>query len=238
MKKISIITIAYNNLSGLKRTVESVYLQTAFDKIEYIIIDGASSDGTVEYLKSLPHSIIWISEPDRGISHAFNKGIERSSGEMILCLNSGDIFADNTVVEKVMNDMEDLEADIFSYKVKVTESVFIPSTDDEGKIWNGCEEPHQGTFVRRRVYDEIGGYSEEYKIRMDYHFFARCKKNNYSFKYYPDIIVEYEPGGTSMAIENRRRFWREGMSVKMMYDIAPTIKDFCKAIIYSRNKDI
>ena len=237
MKKISIITITYNNLFGLKRTVESVYLQTAYDQIEYIIIDGASSDGSVEYLKSLPDSIIWISEPDRGISHAFNKGIERSSGEMILCLNSGDIFTDNNVVKEVIKDIENSDADIISYKVKVTDSVFIPSTDVEQKIWNACEEPHQGTFVKRRIYDEIGGYSEEYKIRMDYHFFARCKSKKYSFKYFPTIIVEYEPGGTSMAIGNRRRSWREGMSVKMLYDIETTVKDFCKAIIYSRHKD-
>lgn len=232
MKRISIITIAYNNLSGLKRTVESVCRQTAYDQVEYIVIDGASTDGTKDYLESLPDTINWISEPDRGISHAFNKGIERSHGEMILCLNSGDVFAGDDVVEKVIKDIDNTGADIVSYKVRVTDSIFIPSIDDEMKVWYGCEEPHQGTFVKRKVYEEIGGYSEEYRIRMDYHFFARCKNNKYSFKYFPIVIAEYEPGGTSMATENRKRFWREGMSVKMMYDIVTSFKDFLKMFRY------
>ena len=190
MKKISVVTISYNNFEGLKKTVESVCKQTAFEQIEYVIIDGASTDGTRKYLEALPETIKWISEPDRGISHAFNKGIEKTTGEYILCLNSGDAFVDNNVIENVLKDMVNTSADIISYKVRVTDNLFIPSIDDEDKIRTRCEEPHQGTFVRRKVYEEIGGYSEEYKIRMDYHFFARCMKKGCSYKYIMDPWIQ------------------------------------------------
>ncbi len=232
MKKISIITIANNNLSGLKKTVDSVCSQTAFDQLEYIIIDGDSTDGTKDYLNTLPNSISWTSESDRGISHAFNKGIKKSTGEMILCLNSGDVFSGADVIEKVIEDFKSFNVDIISYKVKVTDRVYIPSINEEEEIYIECEEPHQGTFVKRNVYEEIGGYSEEYKIRMDYHFFARCKKNKCTFKYVNRIISEYEPGGISMVKENRHRFWREGMSIKFLYEIPFSWKDFIKWIYY------
>ena len=232
MVKISIITIAYNNYNGLKKTVDSVINQTAIDSIEYIIIDGASSDGTREYLEKLPDKVKWISEKDRGISHAFNKGLKLASGEMILCLNSGDCLIDKNVIESVLKDIDKKKVDILSYKVKVTNDTFIPATDDQRAIWEFCEEPHQGTFVSKRVYDLIGGYSEEYKIRMDHHFFARCKAKGFSFCFIPEIIVEYEPGGVSMAQENRKKFWREGMSVKMLYNIPISLKDMVKFFVY------
>ena len=102
---ISIITITYNNLVGLMKTVNSVLQQSQILNIEYIIIDGGSSDGTKEYLESLPQYVSWISEPDRGISHAFNKGIEKASGDMLLFLNSGDSFLDFDIIKNMLSDI-------------------------------------------------------------------------------------------------------------------------------------
>lgn len=230
--KISIITINYNNINGLKRTVKSVLEQSRLDLIEYIIIDGASNDGSFEYLKSLPPDIKWVSEKDKGISDAFNKGLKFATGDTILCLNSGDSLLNDTVIENVINDLKTLNVEILSYKVRVTNDTFIPATNDEDEIYNSCTEPHQGTFVSSNLYKTIGGYSEEYKIRMDYHFFARCRKYGGSFKYINKEIVKYEEGGTSMKLENRIRFWKEGMSIKLMYKLKIGIKDLIKFIIY------
>lgn len=225
---ISIITITFNNLEGLKRTVNSVLLQSAKDKYEYIIVDGGSTDGTLEYLKKLPDSVKWISEKDRGISDAFNKGIKKATGDAILMLNSGDTFVDNSIIERVVNEWTKENVDILSYKVQVDDNTFIPSLNDSQKIKLLCEEPHQGTIVSKSVYEDIGGYSEEFKLRMDYHFFARCKEKNYKFAFIPIIIVNYEPGGVSMKIENRRKFWEEGMAVKFKYHIRLSFKDYIK----------
>lgn len=230
--KLSIITITYNNLEGLKKTVDSVCCQSYFDKIEYIIIDGASTDGTQEYLTTLAPEIKWISEKDRGISHAFNKGLSKVTGDMVLCLNSGDVIVESKTIESIWDVLEKPGKDIVSFKVQVDSNTFIPAKDDENWVWESCNEPHQGTFVAKKVYDKVGGYSEEYKIRMDYHFFARCRHNNCSFLYKPQIIVKYEPGGVSMKKENRIRFWKEGMSVKLLYGEKIINKDILKLIVY------
>lgn len=229
----TIITINYNNSSGLQKTVNSVLSQSRRDLIEYIIIDGASTDGSVDFLQTLPSDIYWISEKDRGISDAFNKGLKKSTGSAILMLNSGDFFIKNDVIETVSRDWDTCKVDLLSYRVRVNRNITIPSVDDESVIYNSCTMPHQGTFVSRRCYDEIGCYSEELKIRMDYHFFARCRAKSFSFKYIPQDIVSYEEGGTSMALNNRSRFWKEGMSVKLMYDIKIELKDFVKFFVFS-----
>src|SRR5688572_27521016 len=100
MPKISIITINYNNLDGLKRTVDSVVNQT-WQEFEYIVIDGGSTDGSGAYIESKSkHFHYWVSEPDKGIYNAMNKGIVKATGEYLLFLNSGDHFFNDTVLEK------------------------------------------------------------------------------------------------------------------------------------------
>lgn len=232
-KKVSIITITLNNIIGLKTTMDSVLKQKNYDDIEYIIIDGASNDGTQEYLKELDvNRVKWISEKDRGISHAFNKGIQLSGGDAVLFLNSGDYFINDDVVHRYLEDWQKDNADIMSYKVQIDDGRTIPSNDDENHIWTHCNMPHQGTFVLKKVYDEMDGYSETYKIRMDYDFFARCVKRGYKFRYIPMIIAHYEAGGISMKKENRKRFWQEGMAVKYLYGLRIEYKDYFKFFYY------
>lgn len=233
--KISIVTISYNNINGLQKTVESVLSQSFFSHIEYIIIDGDSNDGTREYLKSLPPSVLSISEPDRGISDAFNKGVKLSTGDYVLCLNSGDTFNNQNIIETIYEDILKFHPDVISYKVKVSENLYIPSSTSEKEIKESCTMPHQGSFVSKSLYNSIGGYSEEYKIRMDFHFFARCRKRGFSFKYIDSVICNYEPGGTSMAKANRYRFFKEGLSIKLLYNIKTTLKDLIKFVLY-KNK--
>ena len=104
---ISIITINLNNKDGLKRTIESVINQTKFDIIEYIIIDGGSTDGSVDLIKQYQDKIsYWVSEKDTGIYNAMNKGIDASTGEYSLYLNSGDYLYTNDVIEKIMDKLD------------------------------------------------------------------------------------------------------------------------------------
>lgn len=232
---ISIVTINYNNLEGLKKTVESVLHQTAVNSIEYIVIDGFSTDGCQDYLQSLPNNVIWVSERDKGISDAFNKGLKKATGECVLFLNSGDVLINNNVIEIVIKDWAQKKVDILSYRVKVNDTTFIPSKSLSTKeIFDTCCEPHQGTFISSKVFNLIGGFSEEYKIRMDYHFFARCKESDFSFDYIPKDIVLYEEDGVSMKKENRVKFWKEGLSVKILYNIEFSFKDWIKCLLYIR----
>ena len=233
--KVSIVTIVFNDKNGLVKTLESIKKQT-YKNIEYIIIDGNSTDGTIEVIKDNDQYITaWISEQDKGISDAFNKGISRCTGDIVFFLNAGDTFIDNTIVTKVVKEWSNDKVDVLFYKVKVNEDTFIPGNkykDREEDIWNEGQVPHQGAFIRREVFQSIGGFNLEYRIRMDFEFFARCKKNTCSYKYVPDIIVDYEMGGTSMKKSNRATFWKEGMSIKFLYNIPLHTKDIIKVVIF------
>lgn len=102
--QLSIITINRNNAAGLRRTIESVVSQTAFNQIEYIVIDGASTDGSKEVIMEFADKLTyWISEPDTGIYNAMNKGIKVATGEYCQFLNSGDWLAENKVIEDMTN---------------------------------------------------------------------------------------------------------------------------------------
>ena len=227
---ISVITITLNNISGLRKTVDSVVNQKCFDSIEYIIVDGGSTDGTKEYLEDVPQKITWVSEKDNGISDAFNKGIRLSKGDIILMLNAGDIFIDSNVLSRVVDDWASYNVDVLSYEIrkKARKTEHGNSTRNNLK-W--CEIPHQSTFVARRVYEAVGYYSQEYKIRMDYHFFARCKIAGMSHLIMPITLVEYEGNGISTLKKYRYRNWEEALSVKLLYGIPLSYKDVMKMAI-------
>lgn len=233
--KISIITIVYNNVTGIKRTIESITNQT-YPNIEFIVIDGGSSDGTVEFIRDNIDKIsFWISEKDEGIADAFNKGLAHVTGDLVFFLNSGDTFIDSKVVNNVVNKWLENQVDILFYKVQVTDKIYIPSNeykDDEKSIWKMADIPHQGAFIKSNLFKNIGIFNINYQIRMDFEFFARCKLNKCTYHFIPQVIVSYEPGGKSMISSNRKKFWKEGMSVKYLYDIPLTYKDKIKAVLY------
>lgn len=173
MPKLSIITINYNNLEGLKRTVESVLNQT-WQEFEYIVIDGGSADGSKEYIESQNDKIdYWVSEPDLGIYNAMNKGITKASGEYLLFLNSGDHFYSNEVLKE--NHRSIVDYDLIYCNLEIS---------DNDKIWiHKCPKelnfsymflrslPHPATFIKAELFDRIGLYNEDYKIISDWIFF-------------------------------------------------------------------
>ncbi len=226
---ISIVTITLNNLSGLRKTVDSVVNQKYFDSIEYIVVDGGSIDGTKQYLEKLPTKITWVSEKDKGISDAFNKGILLSKGNIILMLNAGDYFVGPDSLSRVADDWASSNTDILSYEIRNADGLKKDSVKRNSTEW--CEIPHQSTFVARRVYETVGYYSQEYHIRMDFHFFARCKNAGMRFLNIPVPLVVYEGNGISTLKDYRHRNWREALSVKLLYGIPLSCKDVMKMVI-------
>lgn len=208
MPLVSIVTVCYNSVDTIEKTIQSVVSQT-YDNVEYIIVDGGSTDGTVDIIKKYDKQIArWISEPDEGISDAFNKGIAMASGDWIELLNSGDMFFDNQIVSQlsdiVKRHPEFLIITGFSKFGKIT----IPKKKISNKslLSKRALISHQASFVHRSVYDEVGYYDKSLKIRMDYDFWLRALKCR-RFYFWDKILVDYAEGGLSGS--DVRLFYRE-----------------------------
>lgn len=177
---ITVITIVYNGEKYLEGTILSVLNQT-YDNVEYIIIDGGSTDGTLDIVQKYEHFIdYWISEKDQGISDAFNKGIMAAQGEWIGLLNADD-FYESTAIETVMKSLNNSYGFMFggcTYIKDDGEQTYIqPDSDYTSKISYVMPRIHHPTiFVHQSVYSTYGGFDLSYKIAMDYDFFLRLHK--------------------------------------------------------------
>ncbi len=176
-RKLSIISVNYNNAAGLQKTIESVVAQT-FRNFEFIIIDGNSTDTSVDIIKRYAdHLNYWISEPDKGTYHAMNKGIKIAKGEYCYFLNSGDYLFDSTVIERIFAEKAD--ADIISgnvLKMRPNNKFRRVSSPETISLHKLCIHslPHQATLIKRSLFDEIGYYNESYKIVSDWEFFLKA----------------------------------------------------------------
>ncbi len=187
MIKLSIITINLNNLPGLVRTFESVISQT-YPCIEYIIIDGASSDGSKEFIEAKSDKLAkFISEPDRGIYNAMNKGLQYATGEFILCLNSGDYLYSNDTISnavKSVNENSDLVAFDLLYKTGNLYELKKNPKSVSVSYFTKHVLYHPGVFVSRKVHERYGYYDESMRIAADWAFFlkiAGLNKCNYQY---------------------------------------------------------
>jgi glycosyltransferase involved in cell wall biosynthesis len=173
MTKISIITINYNNLEGLKRTMESVINQT-WQEFEYIIIDGGSNDGSAVYIESQSANLnYWISQPDKGIYNAMNKGILKATGEYLLFLNSGDELYDLEVLNKAhftVHTEDFVYFDIFLLFANETKTHQYPELLNHESFITGSL-GHPTTFIKRDLFGKIGLYDESLNIVSDWKFF-------------------------------------------------------------------
>ena len=172
-KKISIITINYNNLEGLKRTVESVVNQT-WQEFEYIVIDGGSTDDSATYIESQnAHFDYWVSEPDKGIYNAMNKGIAKANGEYLLFLNSGDHLYNENVLEESHSRLMGYDLIYFDMQIVNNKASVIYSYPSKIKFsfMYGGSLPHPATFIKATLFKKFGFYDENYKIVSDWKFF-------------------------------------------------------------------
>ncbi len=212
-KKISIITVCYNSAVTIRDTIESVLTQDYLN-IEYIIVDGASKDGTMDIVRQYGDKIDRvISEPDNGIYDAMNKGIGVATGDIIGLLNADDFYADGTVLESVsqcfLKDNVDIVYGDLCYvrKDKPTEIVryWKSSEYKPDKFKHGWVPPHPTFFVRRNVYQKNDGlYDTGFKLASDFELMLRClfaKKMN--SRYLPKVLVKMRLGGkTNQSLTN------------------------------------
>jgi glycosyltransferase involved in cell wall biosynthesis len=214
MTKVSIVTVVYNNSQTIRCAIESILAQD-YPNIEYIIIDGASTDGTIEIVKSYGDRITkFISEPDRGIYDAMNKGISLASGDIIGILNSDDFYASTDIISTVVNTMDKLQVDsVFGDLVYVkpdnlTKIVrYYPSDKFHPELFAyGWEPPHPTFFVKRTAYQKYGLFKTSYKIGADFDLMSRfLYKSNISHAYIPKVMVYMRTGGTST--KNLNAIW-------------------------------
>lgn len=203
--RYSVITINYNNKDGLRRTIESVISQTTSD-FEYIIIDGGSTDGSIDVIKEYVDNItFWISEPDKGIYHAMNKGTSHAIGDYLIYMNSGDCFHSPTSLRAANNYTED----IICGKILRGPST-IPCGHNKSSITMvdliRDTLPHQAMFIKRNLL-ERHPYDEKYKIYSDGKFaIESIIFDNCTFRNIEAIIADYDINGISA---NFNKKWNE-----------------------------
>ena len=201
--KYSIITINYNNRNGLKETIESVINQSCKD-FEYLVIDGGSTDGSVEIIQQYADKIsYWVSEADRGIYHAMNKGIEQAHGEYLNFMNSGDCFSDNFVLENIINSL--CSYDIVTGKVICDGKIggFWKTDITMLDLAQGTL-AHQATFIKKTLFSNRT-YDETLKIISDWKFWIETLIfDNASFLNTNVLVSKIEPYGISMTNQKLR----------------------------------
>lgn len=215
---VSIVTVTYNAKHTIKQTIESIVNQS-YHHIEYIIIDGASVDGTLTIIEKYSQYIRkHISEPDGGIYDAMNKGISLATGEIIGLLNAGDVYLPQTI-EKVVNVFLDDTCDIvhgnmLAYSNTPSDGILI-----KGNI-SGMHSKqtinHPTCFVRRRIYEKFGMFDLKYQIASDYEFLLRCMRENVVFYHLDDTLAAYQRGGISTTCKTDIEVYR----IKRRYKIA------------------
>ena len=210
--KVSIITVCYNAANTIADCLASVNAQTV--PVEHIIIDGASTDNTVDLIRKIsPHARI-VSEPDSGIYDAMNKGLRLATGNIIGILNADDFYAGHHVIEKVLSMFQESGADaLFADLVYVRPD----NLDQVVRYYSGAKftpdkfawgwmPPHPTFFVRRELYERYGLFRTDYQIAADYELTARfLARHQARYVYLPEVIVRMRTGGVST--RNLRSNW-------------------------------
>ena len=244
--KISIITVCKNPGDAIKRTVESVLAQT-YNDIEYIIIDGASTDGTVEWLEDInspdpsvdsgPPSLSkreglgvsfkFLSEPDTGIYNAMNKGTALATGDFLLFLNAGDYLAGGDVIADVVGNIEKNKGvcDIYFGDI-ISED---PDSGERYEVQNRLKNinsiksffwsvPHAAAFIKKDALTKAGGYDENFKIAADYDFFVKAfVVEDMKYCYIPLNVSVFQTGGVSSNPANKKLLKSENLKVIEKY---------------------
>lgn len=180
MKRITIITVNYNNLDGLRKTIKSVKSQS-YPAIEYIVIDGGSTDGSKTYLEELQDSFsYWISEKDNGIYDGMNKGLMHATGDYVLFLNSGDYLKNSKALIKVMQsinadpDLIICRQAFINPQGKLSRSPILRQKHIRPGFFISSTFPHQATLIKRSLFEYHGGYDLRFKVSADWVFWVKA----------------------------------------------------------------
>jgi len=212
--RISVITVTFNSAPTITDTVESVLSQTYSD-VEYLIVDGASTDQTLEKLEPYRDRLAGLlSEPDQGMYDAMNKGIAQAKGDVVAILNSDDVYADAEVLSRVAECFEVSGADCVygdlhyvSPDLSTVVRDWRSGTYQSGQFKRGWHPPHPSFFVKRSVYEALGGFKPDLKIAADYEFMLRVlQKQGCAVAYLPEVLVKMRTGGASN--QSVRNIWK------------------------------
>lgn len=215
MSRLSIITVCLNNKEGLAKTLQSIFHQS-FKDYEIILIDGGSTDGSVDLIRSYNEKIkYWISEKDNGVYHAMNKGIMKANGEYCLFLNSGDSLTNNEILQYVFS--KEPEADIIYgnlIRQKGAKKYRINRYPDKLTLYHFyapvASLHHQASFIKRTLFDQYGLYREDLKIVADWEFFFRLIiLNNCKTRHINKNISIFDSGGMSSGGRNSEQHLKD-----------------------------
>jgi len=211
MLKISIITVTFNSASTLRNTLESVLVQT-YPELEYIVVDGNSKDSTIEIIKEyelkFEGRMHWLSEPDKGLYDAMNKGIRMATGEIVGIINSDDFYHRNDIISEIAKAFEEYNAQAIFADVRFVNPSNLNKTVRYYRSKNfspkrfrfGFMPPHPTFFTYRKNFELYGYYKTDYKIAADYELLIRfLYKNRLSYKYLPLDVMKMRTGGASTA---------------------------------------
>jgi glycosyltransferase involved in cell wall biosynthesis len=234
--KISVITACYNSSSTIRDTIESVLSQD-YTSIEYIIIDGKSTDNTLSIINEYSSRITKVvSEKDNGIYFALNKGIQLATGDVVGILHADDLYNSASVLSSVMKKMEIADA--------VYGDLQYVDRTDTGKVirnWKsglyhagmfkkGWMPPHPTFFLKKKCYDQFGLYDTSFKTAADYELMLRMiHKLGISIAYIPEVLVKMRVGGVSnVTLKNRWRANREDKRAWTVNDLTPGMLTFIR----------
>lgn len=228
---VSIITVCYNSASTIEDTIQSV-LRQSYPDIEYIIIDGASTDGTLKIIEKYKDNISTIlSEKDKGMYDAINKGIELCNGEVIGILNADDFYIDDNAIGEVVAKMQEekadsLYSDLYYVAAEDTNKVirnWVSGKYNRQKFLYGWMPPHPTFFVKRTAYEKYGCFNLSLKSAADYELMLRFLfKNNLSTSYIPRALVRMRVGGMSnVSLKNRIKANKEDRKAWRMNGLRP-----------------
>lgn len=203
--KVSVVTAVRNGAATLAGTLQSVASQR-LAAIEHVIIDGASTDGTLDVVREHGgHVGVVVSEPDAGVYDAFNKGLRHASGELIGFLSAGDRYADEDAVAKLVRAAQDTGADAVFGDLAIVDGAtramlrrYRSRPFSASRVAYGYMPAHPTLLVRRSVFERFGGFNTAYRIAGDFEFVARAfGRGGISYAYVPEILVHMEDGGLS-----------------------------------------
>ena len=201
--KISIITITYNSEKTLEETIKSIANQN-YDNIEYLIVDGGSTDATLDIVKKYESAVTkYISEKDDGISDAFNKGIRMATGDIIGIINSDDMLYEGAL--KKLSDNYSPEIDVFYGNALICdengmEKHVLNSCESLSDLTYGFSIVHPATFVAKKAYEKYGLFDKNLRCCMDYDLLLRFYKAKATFKYIDENLAIYRMGGTNQKL--------------------------------------
>lgn len=204
--KISLVTVSLNNVDTIRKTFDSV-LQQSFNNYEYIVIDGVSTDGTVEVIKEYEPKfegrMKWISEPDNGLYQAMNKGIKMATGDILGTINADDYFVDSNILQTIINSFtvntDAVYADVqFVNENEKVVRYYSSKKFSINKFRFGFMPAHPSFYVYREYFNKYGFYKEDYKIASDFELMIRfLSEHKLKTKYIPKAVVNMRTGGLS-----------------------------------------